>query len=84
MPFCIHTWNLAPNISVILPRQMSESRTHCIALENLTHFKMSHLDLPLNKTTLGSKSAKDFAVTLRRVRNGEDGIEKKYILVTSI
>lgn len=45
---------------------------------------MSHLDLSLNKTTLGSKSAKDFAVTLRRVRNGEDGIEKKYILVTSI
>lgn len=71
--------------SVIEPRRISESRTQCIALEDLsqTHFRMSHLHLSSNKTTLGSKSAEDFAVTLRKVRNGWNIIEK-YILITSI
>lgn len=72
-------WNLAPNISVILPRQMGESRTWCIALENLSqtpNFRVSHLHLSSNKTTPGSKSAEEFVVTLRKMRNGEDGIEK--------
>lgn len=72
-------WNLAPNVSVILPRQMGESRIWCIALENLSqtpNFRVSHLHLSSNKITLGSNSAEEFVVTLRRVRNGEHGIEK--------
>lgn len=55
-PFCIHMWNLAPNVYAILQRQMGESRTRCIALENLSqtpHFRVSHLHLSSNKTTWG-------------------------------
>lgn len=81
-PFCIHMWNLAPNISVILLRQMGEARTWCITLQNLSqtpNFRVSHLHLSSNKTTLGSNFAEDFAITLRRVKHGEDGIEKNNV-----
>lgn len=73
-------------IDVILLRQMGESRTQCIALENLSqtpNFRVSHLHLSSNKTTLGSKSVEDFAVTQGMVRHGEDGIEKKFCIITS-
>lgn len=59
---------------------MGESRTQCMALENLSqipHFRVSHLHTSSNETTLGSKSGENFAVTLRIVRYGEDGTEKK-------
>lgn len=78
----MHVWNPAPNISVILLRQTGESRTQCIALENLSqtsNFRVSHLHLSSNKTTLGSKSVEDFVVTLGMVRHGEDGIEKNEV-----
>lgn len=81
-PFCIPVWNPAPTISVILRRQTGESRTECIALENLSqtpNFRVSHLHLSSNKTPSGSKSVEDFAVTLRMVRHGEDGIEKNNV-----
>lgn len=72
-------------IDVILLRQTGESRTQCVALENLSqtpNFRVSHLHLSSNKTTLRSKTVEDFAITQRMVRHGEDGIEKKFCIIT--
>lgn len=46
-------------------------------LESDSSFQSESFTFIIKQNYMGSKSAEDFAVTLRRVRCGEDGIEKK-------